>query len=110
MPFDHSIKGERYIDCDLCGYTYRYSDTTLNAGGLRVCREKCLDEGPWDPVYRGYISKRYTNSDLGVLITVEEEDLSINGEYGEVVKFDRCKPASQDNEYGVVTNIPESRV
>lgn len=41
---------------------------------------------------------------------LEEENLTINGDYGEVTKFDRCKPASQDNEYGVVTKIPESRV
>jgi hypothetical protein len=44
---DHSLKGERYYDCDLCGFTYRWSDTRINAGGLRVCTDHDLDIGPW---------------------------------------------------------------
>lgn len=36
MAHDHSITGEKYYSCDLCGVDYRYSDTAINAGGLRV--------------------------------------------------------------------------
>lgn len=43
MATDHQIKGERYYDCDICGFTYRESDTTIDKDGSRVC-QYCLDE------------------------------------------------------------------
>lgn len=42
MATDNSHKGERYYDCDVCGFTYRESDTTIDKGS-RVCKY-CLDE------------------------------------------------------------------
>jgi len=43
MGRDHTIKGGKYYDCDLCGITYRYNDLVVNSAGLRVCRVHCLD-------------------------------------------------------------------
>ncbi len=47
MSHDHSIRGIRYYDCDLCGFTYRITDTTINSAGLRVCRFHDVDEGDY---------------------------------------------------------------
>lgn len=32
-------------DCDLCGITYRITDTQLNDAGLRVCKHHDVDVG-----------------------------------------------------------------
>ena len=47
MSQDHTIKGERYYDCDLCGFTYRISDTIINSAGLRVCKNHDVDRGEY---------------------------------------------------------------
>ena len=47
MARDHTITGERYWDCDLCGFTYRWSETVLNTAGLRVCRNHDVDKGEY---------------------------------------------------------------
>ena len=47
MSRDHTIRGIRYTYCDLCGFTYRWSDTTLNSAGLRVCRFHDIDQGDY---------------------------------------------------------------
>ena len=39
------ITGQKLHDCDICGFTYRFSETGLNTAGLRVCFEKCFDIG-----------------------------------------------------------------
>ena len=70
MSRDHTITGERYIDCDLCGFTYRWSETVLNTAGLRVCRNHDVDKGeyrfapvpPYDinsPVYYDSVMDQY---------------------------------------------------
>ena len=45
MARDHKIRGERYHDCDICGFTYRHSDTIIHKNGLRVCIYHCMDGG-----------------------------------------------------------------
>ena len=45
MGTDHQHKGDKYFDCDICGYTVRYSSTSIDWKGLRVC-SRCLDEPP----------------------------------------------------------------
>jgi len=47
MSRDHAIKGIRYYDCDLCGFTYRITDTTLNSAGLRVCYDHDVDQSDY---------------------------------------------------------------
>ena len=47
MARDHTITCERYWDCDLCGFTYRWSETVLNTAGLRVCKKHDVDEGEY---------------------------------------------------------------
>lgn len=50
MSRDHTIRGIRYYDCDLCGITYRITDTQLNSAGLRVCKDHDVDEGEYHRV------------------------------------------------------------
>lgn len=52
MSRDHTIRGIRYYDCDLCGITYRWNETQLNSAGLRVCKDHDVDEGEYrHPVF-----------------------------------------------------------
>ena len=84
MAQDHSIKGTRYYDCDICGMTYRITDTVLNSAGLRVCREHDIDKGEYRfapsqsyntnaPVYYDRKADRYyqLQTTSGVLNSVE---------------------------------------
>ena len=70
MSRDHTITGERYYDCAICGFTYRWSDTSLNSAGLRVCKKHDVDVGeyrfapvqPYDigsPVYYDLVQNQY---------------------------------------------------
>lgn len=70
MAQDRDIKGIRFYDCDICGFTYRITDTHLNSAGLRVCYEHCSDKGefrfrppnPYDinsPVYYDTDADKY---------------------------------------------------
>ena len=45
MAKDHQHKGDKYYDCDICGFTVRYSETSIDWRGYRVC-PRCLDEPP----------------------------------------------------------------
>ena len=112
MSRDHNLKGERYVTCDLCGFDYRLSETAINAGGLRVCKERDLDEGKWDPVYVPWQTNRLGAEDYGVLLQMDEGTYNGNSELGEVCAFDFIPTATTDvsGVYGVVTAIPDRRI
>ena len=47
MSRDHTHKGEKYETCDLCGFDYRISETSINSAGLRVCSNHDVDVGDY---------------------------------------------------------------
>ena len=47
MARDHAHTGERYRECDLCGFPYRKSELVLNTAGLYVCVHHDVDEGEY---------------------------------------------------------------
>ena len=76
---DRAITGEKFYDCDICGFTYRMSQTTLNSAGLRVCYEHCLDQGD----YRFRTPAPY-NIDIPILYDANEDtywQLGLNGPF-----------------------------
>lgn len=112
MARDHSLKGERYYDCDLCGFTYRYFDTRINRGGLRVCIYHCLDEGPWSSVYSPWLTNNEGATEYGVLLQMDYGCYNPDSEHGEVCAFDFIPTATTDPNavLGVVTDIPDRRI
>jgi len=81
---DRAITGEKFYDCDICGFTYRISQTTLNSAGLRVCYEHCLDQGdyrfrtplPYDirlPILHDAVTDKYYQLKLSNKILVADE-------------------------------------
>jgi len=82
MSRDHRIRGERYVECALCGFIYRISDTALNDAGLRVCKAHDLDKGKYRHFHHisGVIAGNGTvTSSVVVSSVLGREELNTDG-------------------------------
>lgn len=39
----HYIAGDRKVDCDICGYTYRFTSMRIGVSGKQIGLEVCPD-------------------------------------------------------------------
>jgi hypothetical protein len=108
---DHTIKGEPYYECWMCGWTVRRSDTRVK-DGMRFC-SKCYSVGEYaHPAWIGWPSSFKGNGDFGVMVFRGEYGAipqKTSGEYGVMVGV-QGMTASVSNEYGTVVGMPDFKL
>ena len=118
MAREHSITGDPYEECGICGTTCRRS-TTRRQGGYRVC-PRCKDIGPYVfPPHHGFTTIRWNDQEYGVCTQIEEfghNPQKTNKEYGVLVALENVKTSptggisSISGEYGTLTWLADFKL